>query len=302
MISNTKKPKRGNSPDETACICCGTLLPSRHGYCFSCQTPSELSRSVAARDNPPRFVSVIGASGAGKTVFLGLLMDMLTKGAGELRGLANGTFSVAVQAQTVTALEGRKFPEKTPSEAEGWQWVHCEVCNSKRPKKNVDIITPDFAGEAIALEVDQPGMYPAIRSVIAKSLGILILCDSLKVRDEGLSEDLFVMKLASYVHQRYNEKKNGRGKSKMKSPVAIVFTKCDWCQEALDDPRKFANNNTPRLLQFCEQSFGEYRFFGASVVGASGIVMDRYGRHMQIPLHIEPHGVTEPLEWIMKYN
>ncbi len=295
MISKSKKKVSG---DDTACICCGTLLPNRHAFCFSCQTPAEVSRNVANRDRQPAFVSVIGASGAGKTVYLGMLLDMLTKGRGNLRGLANGSFSVTVQAQTVTALEGRKFPEKTSSEAEGWQWVHCEVSNTKRPKNNVDIITPDFAGEAIAMEVDQPGMYPAIRSVVSKSMGLLVLCDSLKVRDDGLNEDLFVMKLASYIHQTHQDSKGVRGKGKLKTPIAIIFTKCDWCEEALNDPSAFAENNTPRLVQFCQQSFSNYKFFGASVVGASGTAMDRYGRNMLIPFHVEPRGIAEPLEWV----
>jgi len=47
---------------------------------------------------------------------------------------------------------------------------------------------PIFAGEAIATELEHPGTYLAIRSVIYQSRAILMLIDSMAIRDAGRDE------------------------------------------------------------------------------------------------------------------
>ena len=213
------------------------------------------SQTVRRRKTPPRFIPVLGPSGAGKTVYLGMLLDMLSKGTRQLTGLVTGSFSVGLQIQTTTALEHGRFPEKTPVEAEGWQWVHCEVSSRAKSSVYADIITPDFAGESIAQEVERPGTYPAIRHVLEQAQGLLVLCDSLSVRDAALGEDLFAMKLASYLVQLHENLAGYRQSRKIDLPIAIVLTKADQCADASDDPSTFARSNLPRLLQFCERRF-----------------------------------------------
>lgn len=284
------------------CACCGIYVSEQDGFCKECQTPVDLSRSVARRNGAQNFISVLGASNAGKTVYLGLLLDLLSKGSQSLRGLATGAFSVALQEQVVMALERRVFPEKTPAEADTWKWLHCQISvNGGEESKHVDLVAPDFAGEAIAMEIEQSGLFPAIHHVVTKSKGILVLCDSAKVRDAGPSEDMFAMKVASYIAQSQNCSVEGGQPADDQSPaLAIVFTKCDGCTEAKDDPRAFAANNTPRLIEFCRQTFPRHAFFAASVVGSSGTLIDDSGRQLNVPFHVEPQGISEPLEWIVK--
>jgi hypothetical protein len=255
---------------------------------------------MRSRGTSSRFVSVLGASGAGKTVYLGLLLDLLSKGRANLKGIPNGSFSVAVQQNTITALEFRRFPEKTPSEADGWQWVHCEVTSSNQPKRPWDLITPDFAGEAISLEIEQPGTYPAIRSVVGQSGGVLLLCDAIAACASPLQEDIFALKLATYIQSSQDERKRitKRKVRQHDTPIAVVLTKCDQCPEVRDDPNQFAANNLPRLLQFCQRGFSKYRFFAASAVANCATLMDDYGCSSQIALHVEPRGIIEPLQWI----
>jgi hypothetical protein len=247
-------------------------------------------------------VSVLGASNAGKTVYLGLLLDILSKGPEEFRGMATSAFSVDLQEQVVTALERRTFPEKTPSEADEWKWLHCEISMAeKKETRNVDLISPDFAGEAIAMEINQAGLYPAIGHVVSKSSGLMILCDSMRVRDAGSSEDLFAMKLGSYVAQLHGlagDGKGGRGRAAGPA-IALVFTKCDGCPEAIEDPSAFAAHNTPRLFEFCRRTFPRHAFFAVSVAGSSGLLADPNGRQTRIPFHIQPRGVVQPLKWIV---
>lgn len=262
-------------------------------------TPLEVSRSVADRGVPARFVSLLGASGAGKTVFLGVLLDMLTKGWRGLRGLPNGPFSVSVQQETITALENRRFPEKTPSEADNWRWVHCEVSSSRRQKDFIDVITPDFAGEAIAVEIEQPGTFPTIQHIVRRSQGLLLLIDSLKARDAGRDEDFFSLKLTSYVQTLHGGGSRKR-RRKLPVPLAIILTKSDSCPEALHSPREFVSANLPGLANFCRQSVARHRFFASGVVGSTAILANDFGHRLRIPLHVEPRGVIEPLEWIMQ--
>lgn len=303
MITTQNHLNHASASPGVACACCGRPLGSGDGFCAQCQTPADLSRTVASRESGHQFVSILGASGAGKTVYLGLLLDLLSKGAGRLRGLATSPFSISLQEQVVTALQHRVFPEKTPAEADEWSWLHCQItAPGKKGEKQVDLLAPDFAGEAIAMEVNQSGMYPIIQNVVAKSRGLLILCDSLKVRDEGSAEDLFAMKLASYIAGAHPHAAVPGKKSKPCGPaIAVVFTKCDSCAEAQEDPQAFAANNVPRLWEFCRQTFARHAFFSASVAGGSGVLADSTGQHLRIPLHIEPHGISEPLEWIIEH-
>ena len=282
------------------CVCCQTQLTADDTYCPECQTPSEITDSLLSRKSRPHFISVVGASNAGKTVYLGLLLDILCGGAQRLKGIPNGAFSIGLQEQVVTALEQRTFPEKTPTESDLWKWLHCVVTDSsKKRAREVDFVAPDFAGEAIAAELDQPGLYPAVEHVISRSSALLLLCDSTAVRDAGSREDLFAMKLGSYISQVQGLADLGTKKD-LSPAVAVVFTKTDACQEAADDPQRFMANNMPRFLDYCDRNFPRHAIFAASVVGSSGVISDSAGNVQRVPLHIEPRGVIEPLHWAIQ--
>ena len=82
--------------------------------------------------------------------------------------------------------------------------------------------------------------------------------------------------------------------------VAVVFTKSDTSPEAELAPDRFAANNMPRLVDFCQRNFRAHKFFAASVVGSSCMIGGNdVSGYQQIPLHIEPRGVIEPLQWVI---
>ncbi|QDT08169.1 TRAFAC clade GTPase domain-containing protein [Planctomycetes bacterium K23_9] len=290
----------GDPETDIPCACCDQPLLSTSDYCPTCETPTTLSSTVAARGGRQDFISVLGASNAGKTVYLGLLLDILSKGSDAFRGSATSAFSIDLQEQVVTALERKMFPEKTPTEADAWKWLHCQISMAKKKStEHIDLISPDFAGEAIAMEINQSGMYPAIGHVVQKSTGLMILCDSLRVRDEGSAEDLFGMKLASYIAGQHGLTTDSAARKDAGPSIAIVFTKCDGCPEAIEDPARFAANNTPRMFEYCRRTFTNHNFFAASVAGSSGTLADSNGRQTRMPFHIQPQGVLEPLRWIV---
>jgi hypothetical protein len=82
-------------------------------------------------------------------------------------------------------------------------------------------------------------------------------------------------------------------------PIAIVLTKTDSCPEAMEDPARFATDNMPGFRKFLDRNFANFHFFAAGVVGATAMLADHRGYFMDIPLHIEPRGIIEPLEWII---
>ncbi len=279
------------------CFCCGNEAFESSGRCGYCHVPLDVSQSANAHGTKPSFIPVLGASGAGKTVYIGLLLDMLSKGTHGLVGLANNSFSLTVQQQTVAALEKRRFPEKTVLEAEDWHWVHCEVAVDKKAKRFADMVTPDLAGESLAMELDSPGSFPSVRTCVMNAEATIVLIDAMRARDHSSEEDLFATKLAAYMRQFAAA--SGLGRKKVRIPMAVTFTKCDLCPEVLADPVYFAKNNLPSLIQFCDRNFTQVKYFATSAVGSVATVVHGSG-HWQIPLHVQPQGITAPLEWAIK--
>jgi len=282
------------------CVCCGARYPGTGSRCERCRAPLSLSRTTREEGKCPQFVSVLGGCGSGKTVYLGMLMDMLSKGVLGMQGFAQGNHSVAVQDKTISALECHRFPEKTVSEADEWQWVHCEITEERRPKRPLDLVTADFAGEAIALELEHTGAFPVIQAVVSQSVGVLLLCDAFSASRAPLNEDFAALKLVSYIYgvQQIHSTRGTDRRSNV--PLAVVFTKCDRCLEVRDAPQQFAANHLPRLTQYCQRAFSRVSFFAASVVAHSATQMDEYGCCSEVALHVEPHGIAEPLDWIVK--
>jgi hypothetical protein len=262
--------------------------------CPTCYAPAEVISSILSRQRPPRFVGVLGPSGVGKTVYLGMLLDLLSRGAGGLHGLAHGPFSLALHRKLIVSLEHQRFPEKTPSEADRWQWVHCEVSAGKRGSA-FDIVTPDVAGEAVMAELESPKSNPTVRSLIARCNALVVLSDITQVLAEGRGQELFSMQLISYLATL----QPGRKQNRVEVPVALVFTKTDLCEESINDPESFARANAPALWKLCEARLRRYKFFCSEVAGASGCLIDREGRESLVPLRVEPKGIVEPFAWLM---
>ena len=275
------------------CPLCGGHLYEGE-VCRSCFAPAELIESIAARERPPRFVGVLGPSGVGKTVYLGMLLDLLSRGVGGLSGMARSPFSLALHRSLILSLEKQRFPDKTPSEPDRWQWVHCEVTGSRRGQQ-FDVVTPDVAGEAVMAELDSPKSNKTVRSLIGKCSAMVVLADIVQVVADGQGQELFAMQLISYLDTlRQNTRRR-----KVDVPVALVFTKADLFEEPIKDPEAFARANAPGLWKLCETRLQHYHFFCSGVAGSVGKLVDRSGQETLVPLRVEPRGIIEPFAWLM---
>ncbi len=264
--------------------------------CSRCAAPMALAHQAAAQKLHPQMIATMGASGAGKTVYLGMLMDMLSRQPERLQLLARGAFSITLQQTTIGALARCEFPEKTPNEPDHWNWVHCQI---RRPKqrRTLELIMPDMAGEAVLQEVDHPHSFQVITSYFKKCVGAMVLIDAMKLKEGGLEQDYFTMKLISSLGEMDDDPKNGWAHR----PVALIFTKADQCEDCLADPAAYAKSHATGLWQQCQERFDVHRFFAASVTGNCAYRQTRGGGRICLPLRIEPHGIVEPFEWLLDH-
>jgi len=261
--------------------------------CRHCQAPMALAHQANMRKSAPQLVATIGSADAGKTVYLGMLTDMLSRASNDLQLLARGAFSVSLQQLTMSALANCEFPDKTPNEPDRWNWIHCQVRSAKK-RNPTELIMPDLSGEAILEEVDHPHTYPVIRAFLTKCAGVLILVDAVRLMEGEKDQDFFAMKMLTYLCELDDDPKKGWPSR----PISIIFTKADQCETCFDDAAEFARKHAPGLWQHCNQRFGRTHFFASGVAGACAFHME-LGGPRQVPLRVEPRGVIEPFRWMV---
>lgn len=279
-----------------ACLVCDHENCISAARCRNCSAPMALAHQTLSIRKRPHMIAVLGASGAGKTVYLGLLMDMLTRHAGLLRSTARGPMSISLQQTTTTSLSTGWFPEKTPPTPEHWHWVHCQF-NCRRGRRPLELVVPDVSGEALATETERSNRYPAIRSLLGKCAGVMILADSEKLQSSDHSDDFLTLKLLSLIGDLREEKLHGRRVAERR-PLAMVFTKADMVSGLMEEPREFAEAHASTIWSDARARFPKHEAFACSVTGATAY-RDSYGRRQHVPLRIEPHGIIEPFGWLM---
>lgn len=281
-----------------ACLVCDHENCCSAARCRNCSAPMALAHQTQSVKTRPHLIAVIGASGAGKTVYLGLLMDMLTRHVGLLRSTARGPMSISLQQTTTTALATGWFPERTVTSPEHWHWVHCQF-NCRRRRRPLELVIPDVSGEALAVETERAGRYPAIRSLLAKCAGVMVLADAERLQTGDHSQDFVTLKLLSLIGELREERaRTRRQRSQEQRPLALVLTKADKCDGCAENPHEFAESHAGAVWSDCRSRFPRHEVFACSVTGATAY-RDSYGRRQQVPLRIEPHGIIEPFSWLM---
>ncbi len=265
-------------------------------FCQQCHAPLAIGYSTDKKKQiPPQLVAVLGAAGVGKTCYLGLLMDMLSRHPAEMQLLARGAFSVSLQQQTMAALARREFPPPTPSDPAGWMWVHCAV-RSQRSKRPLELILPDVSGATALQEIESPPAAPAIRRLLTNGTAAMILIDADELANGIQESEFFALKVVGDLLSGEPTKKS-TGWSKR--PVAIVFTKADRCDWAFESPDEFARRYVPGLWRQCREQLHGHRFFATSIASVATAV-DAYGERLNLPLRIEPRGIVEPFAWLVE--
>jgi len=278
------------------CLICESQNDPLSLVCGTCGAPMSLIQEALAQERDPCIVTVIGDSNVGKTVYLGMLLDMLSKRANNFESIPKGAYSVNLQHSVVTYLGARQFPPKTAMEVDEWHWAYYQVTHQDRGSKVFDLVMPDMAGEAIAAEVASPSTFAVIRSLLEKSAGAILLVDAALAGAGSPQPDFFALKLMSYLDGVLALKRE----QKLSTPVAVVLSKADYCPECFDDPRGFAKTNLNRLWNMCDSRFKHFEFFAASVVGSLAYGTDGAENVVPYPLHVAPRGILDPFEWVLR--
>ena len=281
-----------------ACVICGHENRVSASACHKCVAPLSISRAQAENKRPAHVIACVGATSAGKTAYLGMLMDMLMRQVGSLSTTLLGPHSISLQQTTTTAMAAGWYPDKTPRDPEHTCWVHCRVQCGRR-RRYTDIVFADFSGDLFTEELEHPGSYPAVRSILEKCSGVLLLADAQRLQAGEHDDDYISLKMLSLISelQPYPKRWSRRGKNPPN--VAMVFTKADTTPSASRDPFTFAENHASALLNDCERRFPQTKVFGASVTGASGY-RSVGGRRCCVPLRVEPQGIVEPFGWLVE--
>lgn len=279
---------------QTPCYVCGGGNVFDAELCRHCSAPMALSHQANTQKVRPQMLAAIGPAGAGKTVYLGMLSDLLSRQNDRMQILARGAFSISLQQATLGALGRCRFPEKTPNEPDRWNWLHCQVKMAKR-RRPVELIMPDLAGESLMQELDRPNTYPIINHFLNRCASLMLMVDAADLEAGDDSHDYFAMKIVSYLCELDGRLRQGWPNR----PVAVIFTKADECSSsAFDSPDEFARRHAPGLFRTCRERLRKHGFFATGVVGCCAHRNTMSGR-VQVPLRIEPRGIVEPFEWLV---
>ena len=151
-------------------------------------------------------LAALGPSGVGKTVYLGMLLDMLSRQSSGVQLSAHGSFPVTLQQMTMAASDTANFRRRHP--ARPIAGIGCTAsCTAPKHRKPADFVLPDIAGEALFGEVDRPRSYQLIHWLLGRCDGVFVLIDGTKLQSGSIDEDFFTMKLLSHLSELHSIQK-----------------------------------------------------------------------------------------------
>ena len=289
--------KMGDYVSNIPCYVCRGPNHCDAERCRHCFAPMAIAHQAASQKIQPHLLGVWSSPTAGKTTYLGMLADILSRQHQGWQWLARGAFSVSLQQETLHALAECEFPSPTDTNAEAWNWVHCQIMRAVG-RKSWELVLPDVAGIILQNELEHPQSCAAIRAMAKYGGGGMLLIDAERAAAGGNREDFFTLKLLTYLHEAVSQQPK---QSWQNRPLAIVFTKADICEASRCDPTSFAREQLPGVWQMCRERFPCVKFFATSITAGSAARIDRFGRRISLPLRIEPRGVVEPFYWLLEH-
>ena len=145
----------------------------------------------------PQLIVTLGADGVGKTVYLGMLLDLLNRQQDRCEISSCDAQSVSIQQSTIAALSRNEFPESTSQVDEEWKWAHLRLSQRVRRAK-LDVFMADIAGRAILKEIDNPGTHALIGPMMAKATSAMLIVDAARIVANDKDEEYtrFIAKMS----------------------------------------------------------------------------------------------------------
>lgn len=281
--------------------------------CRNCGAPMEMMRIAAGSASRfrPQIIPTLGAGNVGKTVYLGMLIDILARENEELEFMTCDAASISLQQESISVLARGEFPSPTVPDPQQWRWAHCRI-RRRTSKVFTETFMLDVSGSSIMDELEHPGTFPVISGMIRRATGAILIVDVDRVNQGDKDEEFFSLKILGHMHnvlerswqQTQQSSKGSRwGRKQPKSlhpnipPLSIVQMKADMCPDCFDDPAEYARGQMPNLWQFCKERFPNHQYFAASAIGACALMPDGRGRHEAVALRVEPRGIMAPFRW-----
>jgi hypothetical protein len=280
------------------CMICGATGAAGAPSCAACGVPASLGADLRGEGaRRPLLITIIGDAQVGKTVYLGLLLDMLSRRGGELDAVPIGPRSVELQQRVIGALSRRSFPESTPIDPSHWPWVHYRIQRNGRGRNRrgpVDLVMPDLPGEVLGGEAP-PASLAIVRSLLSRSAGTLLLVDASQAAAGAPRCDLGALKLLTCLDAAHGD----GGEQRVERPLAVVLCKADRCPACFVDPAGFARSNLNRVCNMAENRFAQAAYFACSAVGAVATRVVN-GETVDTPMHSAVRGILEPFDWLLQ--
>ena len=199
--------------------------------------------------------ATLGKSGVGKTVYLGMLLDMLSRQPKRMQLTARGGFSVTLQQNTLAALGRREFPTKTPNEPDRWNWVHGQLAPRRRGGHG-----RTRAARHCRRIADGGNRSSAVlrglHGLLHRSDGVLVLIDGTQAAIGFAGRRLFHDEAA----EPFARDPCAGARPASNRPVALVISKADQCESCFDDPAGYARTHAPGVWRICQKRFPRHRF------------------------------------------
>ena len=302
----------------TTCYICGHDNLFDAERCRTCFSPLAMARSLSVnRQDPklaPQLIATFGPHNCGKTVFLGMLLDVLSRQREQMEFSTCDSASVALQQETVATLARGEFPMTTDEDPENWRWAHCRL-RRRSLREPLEVFLVDGSGKSLLRELESPGFYPLLRGLFTKSQAVIICADVGEIYRGEKDQEFFAMRVINHLieaREREEYAKPSAGKrTRRKSsdnrpapmpPVAIVLTKADEHDHVYEDPRSFAQHQMPSLWDLIQSLESEVELFPVSAVAKTAVRRNSSGTPCMVPLRIEPRNIIEPFRWLLGQN
>ncbi len=271
------------------CGLCGEPNGRNTERCRHCGAPIGLSRRLHERKNNAKLLAILGPTESGKTCWIGLWADLLSRALHNSRFATHGAFSVAIQQQVVSCLARGWFPSLTAPDPTTWFWINGTVVRGRR---QVEFGAPDMAGQAITEAVDRPGSQPLIGGVLRWSAGLVITLDAEKLTSGDRSPDFWALKALHFLIDLPSQQRPA-----VEKPLALVLTKIDRCEPARFDPELWLPRLAPSTFEFCRRRWNRWKMF--SICVCAGVGFQRFGAQTRsFPTRVEPSGIDKPFDWL----
>ena len=288
------------------CHLCGENNLYEAVTCANCASPMDLSRSLHGNECvKPQLIVPVGAGDTGKTVYLGMLLDILSR-QGRSDITTHGAASVTVQQTVIRALARQYFPEPTSREPLHWAWTHCRLAR-RTSSDHLHAFVPDMSGESILRDADDES-FPQVRHILRKATGIMLFLDAGRLQAGDKDEEFFALKILRFIEgiiehpvapENTSRRKRGPQPLPQLPPVSVVLAKADECDECFDNPSDYVRGQMPNLWQALKTVAPQHAIFAASAVGAVADIPLAAGEFTKVPLRIEPRGILEPFRWLL---